>query len=693
MKHSVARSLYLATFFFLAFGLLSVPRAAPSAAEGALSPPTGRVVYLAGEMPDEQLIALGSGLANAERPATLLIDTTAATPYTKMFLRSYRPDRVVPVGGFRDGLGGREESLNCNFAKSPTGTDGQPLDWWASVYTNPTAVVVCPAEPRGQLLQAACLAGALRAPLFICQGRPEETANLKALIERWHAHDVYLAGSARKLSAALPGVHGIRLADEAAVAAAHVKQLAKRGPIETVVVANPADARDGPAGMSRLAPWIAVRHRAALLLTDACGSNVENLLRTAVKQESMSKAESVILVANLVSIPMEQRLNPIPGDKDPVIDLEPLTPTGNEPYTFAVGRLFHEDPAVVPLMLAREELLHSKTTPPRALVASDPGGSLAMLEIFSRNTVKELRNAGYETKALYGKDVSGDDLRKQMPDHDIFLWEGHHNTLIRDWAFPSWDEPLPPSLVFLQSCLALKEAKVQPQLSRGSVAVVGSSTRMYSASGGAYALAFFDALLYEHQSLGCSLRQAKNFLLAYTLLKEKRLGKDIQRSGANLRAAWAFTLWGDPTLTMQRAEVPESALPHVRHEVNGNTIVLDIPTETHGLVKSAKYQVEMLPNGRLAGLIRKEKEDDTQPLVPFLFAEVHLPKGKPGQLPVLHGKLPSSRYVFCWDERRQSGYLLVQPRANEDKELRFHVEWVSAEVVRAGTAPAAVGGN
>jgi hypothetical protein len=301
-----------------------------------------------------------------------------------------------------------------------------------------------------------------------------------------------------------------------------------------------------------------------------------------------------------------------------------------------------------------------------------------------------LRNAGYETNAVFGKEVSGDDLRKQMPGHDIFLWEGHHNTLIRDWSFPSWNEPLPPSLIFLQSCLALKEAKAQPQLSRGAVAVIGSSTRLYSASGGAYALAYFDALLYEHQSLGGSLRQAKNFLLAYTLLKEKRLGKDAQRTGANLRAAWAFTLWGDPTLHLPPVSPPEGALPHVRHQVNGNTIVLEIPTETHGPVKSTKYQADMLPNARLAGLIRHEKDDDTKPLVPFLFAEVHLPKAKPGQVPVLHSKVPSGHYVFCWDARRRSGYLLVMPPANEDKELSFHIEWSSPDVAQGGTPRPAV---
>ncbi len=684
MKHSVARSLYLATFFFLAFGLLGAPLAAPPEPVGPPnSPPTGRLAYLVGDLPDEQLITVSSALANAEQPGVLLLDSSRVTPYTKAFLKAYRPDRVIPLGTFHDGLPGREEAIGFKAAARVAWTDGQPLELWQAVCPNPSAVVVCPAEPRGQLLQASCLAGTLRAPLFVLHGTLGETTRLKKLVETSKAGDVYLIDTARKLSASLPNVHHHKLADEAAVAAAHIKQLAKLGPIETVVVANPFDVTDDTPGMSTLAPSIAVRHRAALLLTDQCGSNVESLVRAKTQQEPLTKVESIIFVANLVSIPMEQRPNPIPADKDSVIEMEPLTPTGADPYTFAVGRLFHEDPAVVLLMLARQELLQTRKSSPRALVASDPSGGLAMLDIFSKNTAKELRNAGYETKAIFGKDVTGEDLRKEMPEHDIFLWEGHHNTLIRDWDFPNWNEPLPPSLVFLQSCLALKEAKVQPQLSRGSVAVIGSSTRMYSASGGAYTLAFFDALLYEHRSLGGSLRQAKNFLLAYTLLKEKRLGKDAQRSGANLRAAWAFTLWGDPTLKLPQPETPEKALSPVRHEVYGNTIVLDIPTETHGKVKSAKYQVDMLPNGRLAGLIRKEKDDDGQPMVPFLFAEVHLPKGKTGQVPILHSKLPSSRYVFCWDERRQSGYLLVQPRDNEEKELRFHVEWVSGEIVRA----------
>jgi hypothetical protein len=369
------------------------------------------------------------------------------------------------------------------------------------------------------------------------------------------------------------------------------------------------------------------------------------------------------------------RPNPIPGDTDPLIELEPLTPEGADPFSFAVGRIFHDDVSVPALMLARQRLLAEARGPRRALIASNPGGSLPLLETFSRNTAKEFENAGYQTTTRFRGDVLRDDLRRALPEHDIFLWEGHHSTLIREFKLPDWDEPLPPSFVFLQSCLALTEEKAQPLLRRGAVGVIGSPVRTYSASGGACSLAFFDALLYENQSLGGGLRQAKNFLLAYAQLKEKRLGKDAKRTGANLRAAWAFTLWGDPTLMLPRPEPPAGALSAVRHEVQGNTIIVSLPARTYDKVASNKFQVTMPPNARLAGLIRKEEDDSEKPLVPFVFAEVSLPRAPAGCVPELHAKLSPSHYVFTWDERRRTGYLLVAPHTTGEQELRFHVTW------------------
>jgi hypothetical protein len=253
--------------------------------------------------------------------------------------------------------------------------------------------------------------------------------------------------------------------------------------------------------------------------------------------------------------------------------------------------------------------------------------------------------------------------------------------MIHDYGLPDWPEPLKPALIFLQSCLALCEAEVNPLFQRGAIGIVGSSTRTYSASGGACSLAFFDALFYENQSLGGALRQAKNFLLAYSLLKQKRLGSDAKLHGANVRAAWAFTLWGDPTLKLPRPEIPANALPLVRHEVHGNTITLWQPEQAYTTVTSENYQARAYPNARLAGLLRKDATSPDRHLVPFLFAEVRLPRAPAGRTPRLRSRLPSDHWVFCWDARRQCGYLLVTPRAKDRKELRFHVEWEPDQTV------------
>jgi hypothetical protein len=420
------------------------------------------------------------------------------------------------------------------------------------------------------------------------------------------------------------------------------------------------------------------------------------VVQAAQKHRALRRVENLILVANLDAIPMERRPNPIADGKDPYIEMEPLTPTGFAPFTFATGRLFNDDPSVVALVLARERLLARERRADQAkartaLVASNSGGGLPLLETFSRNTAKELRNRGYETTTLFGNEVTKDDLRRLLPQQDVFLWEGHHNTLIKDYALPEWTEPLQPSLLFIQSCLALKDYKAQPLIERGALCVVGSSTRIYSASGGAFALGFFNALLYDGQSTGASLRQAKNFLLAYARLKEKRLGKDAKLTAANLRSAWAFTLWGDPTLRLPPPDAPEDALPPVRHKVRGNTITLALPTTAHEKATTSKYKAQMLPNGRLAGLVSKDLDEDHKPLVPFVFAEVALPHAPAGKRPTLHSRLPARRWVFCWDERRRCGYLLATPRADDRDALRFHITWEPAgdrgTVAGAATIP------
>jgi hypothetical protein len=633
---------------------------------------TDRAVYVGGGLSDEQAIVLSTAVAAAPRAGLFLLDSLPSRPYLKQFLMANQPARVVPVGSFDE-----PAAELCRQWSPKTGPvvkwkRGPPGALWEVLYPKAERVVVCPCTPRDRLLQAACLAGVLGAPLFVTHDAPEEPAELRHWLAAWQTRELFAVGDAARLTRDTGGVRTVELPDADAVAAAHRGRLREQGPIRTVVVANPADARLAPLGTSALAPWIACQRRAALLLTNQRGDDAGAVVREALRGGDLSQVDHLLLAADLRAIPTEKRPNPIAG-KDAEIEMEPMTPAGAEPFALATGRLFHQDLAVVPLILARQGLLDVVTAGRKALVVSNPGGGLPLLETFSRHTARELQNRGYESTTLFEEEATPAGVRQRVPRSHIFLWEGHHKTLVEEYGLPHWEEPLPGSLVFLQSCLALNEEETRGLLQRGAVGLVGSATRTYSASGGAFTLAFFDAMLYDGQTLGGCLRQAKNFLLCYTLLKEKRLGENARLTGANVRSSWAFTLWGDPTLRLPRPAPPGDALPAVRYSLRGNTLTLHVPDRAYEKVSVGKYTAEMVPNARLAGLLTADGED-TRRLVPFLFAEVPLGTGG-GRAPRLSGRLPARNYVTVWDARRGCLYLLAMPRSKDTEELRFRIEW------------------
>lgn len=635
--------------------LRAQPAASPRADEAA------RTVFLVGELSDADLLAFTAGLCASKHPGVLLFDSPAGRRYTKAFLEGFRPGRLVPVGEFPAGV-----DIGKRY-KVPGLVDRADTNF----FPEPTRAVIAPARPRGLLLQAACLAGVVRAPLLVAEGekpppgwtRIGTGAGLK---------EIFLVGGA-KLPADGPAkakVHS--LADEKAVFNCLLDRRLKRGPVRTLVVTNPHDAGAGKGRVSVLAPWIALQKRGVLLLTNEAGDNVEQVVREALRDRpELARVENVVLAGSPQALPTQRRPNPLPGGKDVFIETEPLAPFGPEPFSFAVGRVFHPDLNVPALLFARQRLRPG--TGPKALVVSNPGGSLPLLETFSRNTAEELRRGGYDVTALLGREAGREDVRRLLPEQSLFLWEGHHSTLVRDYAVHQWPEPLRPSLVVLQSCLTLAEPKALPFLERGAVAVVSSSARTYSGSGGALSLTFFSSLLNEDRTAGAALRDAKNFLLAFSLLKEKRLGEESKLGGANVRAAWAFSLWGDPMVKLPRPPKRADEGPPVRHRVRGNTITVTLPPASDK-VASERYQAEVRPNARLAGLVTKAEEmEELHRLVPLVFREVRLPQVPPGKTPRLRTSLPGRNWVFCWDARRAAGYLLVIPRARD--EVRFRVSW------------------
>src|SRR5262249_52847654 len=144
----------------------------------------------------------------------------------------------------------------------------------------------------------------------------------------------------------------------------------------------------------------------------------------------------------------------------------------------------------------------------------------------------------------------------------------------------------------------------------------------------------------------------------------------------------------DPTLRLPARAAPPEALPPVRHEVRGSTLVLRLPDAMHERVVTSKYQARIAANARLAGLVRREKDAESEG-VPVVFAAVRLPGAPGGWGQKLASRLPTSHWVFTWDARRRCGYLLATPREKDRDEIRFHIDWTAA----ADSEPAAAAGQ
>jgi len=117
---------------------------------------------------------------------------------------------------------------------------------------------------------------------------------------------------------------------------------------------------------------------------------------------------------------------------------------------------------MVPLLLARQRLLAEAVRKPRALWPATTATACRCWRRSRARTARELRNAGYETTALFGSNVTEEAVPPAWRGTTSFYGEGHYSTLFRDWRLREWEEPMAPSLVFLQSCLALRESKAQP---------------------------------------------------------------------------------------------------------------------------------------------------------------------------------------------------------------------------------------
>lgn len=613
----------------------------------------------------------------------VLLEPAEDSPYFRQLLQQWKDLPLCPIGQFTAHRAPTASRLGRAVQPVIPWKPSQADSLWRQWFVKPERLVLVSASERRLCLLAAHLAGLLRVPLLVIDEQTPREMVL-AWCRQWPNARPLLVGALA--SSTFLGANVERLFHEADVQA-WIRRIHRAGaPVRTLVLVNPADATYGGESLAVLGPWLALQRHAALLLTNPQGSDAATVVREAQRYSEYRQADHVILLANLKALAPQTRSNPIAG-KDIVIEMEPLTPDDEDDlFRFAVGRLLAPRRSDILLQLARQRWMVERPTPRRAMVVSNPGSSLNLLETLSRHSALELANCGYRTLSLFGDEVDPRYFRQSLPGQDVVLWEGHHNTLIKDYGFVDWTEPLRPALVVLQSCLALMEPKVQPLLRRGAVAVVGASSRIYSGTGGAFSLAFLDGVLYDHQTLGESLRQAKNFLLLYAQWKENRLPQGARLGGANLRSAWAFTLWGDPTLQLPAPAMPEQAKPAVRWQVQRRRSersetgvvhhgTIRLPAASHEVVSVDRYVAQLRPNARLAGLLSNGESADSRRLLPLIFLEIPLPDAPVGATPRFRSKLPERHYCFRYDATRRCGYLLLTPRSQAEHEVTFRIEW------------------
>jgi hypothetical protein len=320
---------------------------------------------------------------------------------------------------------------------------------------------------------------------------------------------------------------------------------------------------------------------------------------------------------------------------DKEIELEPGTNYRlGYALDYGIGRLPYNQFSRVSLYYTRlrihDELYKTK---PRNfvmisnLIASE-GATLLFAEAVSKLTVKELRNFELQGKSFYATDPEDQKIWDAALNSSLVIYEGHSNHFLalgsdENLNFLSQDPTYYSKypLLILQSCNSLDELDILAN--QGPIAVVGSSTRVHSASGSSFIKAYLDSTLYENPiTLGEALRDAKNYFLSIVELKQQR-GHNEQ-SKAN-RVALSFRVWGDPEITLfPYPLIKPQKSPVQANMVNNKMLELKTPGKFYNYIRNDKYRLHSFPMSKQAGIVKSSKNQvkDTRRIESFYFAKL-----------------------------------------------------------------------
>lgn len=460
------------------------------------------------------------------------------------------------------------------------------------------------------LLRAAAFAGVSGHALIPLDDAAEATPDA---LGGWHLGTLYLtpptvrwAESARTI---IPKV--VELANSDALTGELLNTLDRRPSV--VVVANPSD-RAGlfsPSSLSLLAPLVSTVHGAPLVLVaETQPERVEEEVLAFVDRHDLSPSH-IIVVGDEIAIQSHRIKDPVLAAGGPealgggtVVRVELFSRIHEEqPQDLAVGRIVAEGLGQGSAMLARQ--YHQRRTGPARPVVflANADGMFRLGETISRSTAAELRNVGVPVRTYYHEEVTPSLTLRSLAATDVLVWEGHARdlTLEEQGGIAAVGAP---DVVVLQGCYTFDRSDPFILMDKGTVAILGTSTAIYSAPGSALARAFFDAILYDRADLGTATRNARNFLLTLAQLQRAREHVDWRKT---YRAALAFALWGDPTLR-PHIEPGKPRIAPVTWKMGQEELTLTLPARNLQRISVGPYHAEPPSRAMLGGLLLRDGE-------------------------------------------------------------------------------------
>jgi hypothetical protein len=373
-----------------------------------------------------------------------------------------------------------------------------------------------------------------------------------------------------------------------------------------------------------LAPYVsAVRSAPVVLCRSPGAADTEAKVRALVDRNHL-RPHTLTILADYRSIGTSA-VAIDPGDDlsgpEGEVGVEPCMPKSlAETAPFGVGRIpltSLEDASVFFARgLARERLLAGQRT--LLVMVANPvldGHPLPLCEGISRITAAEFKNFGAHADEFYNRPANSPEIVAAARTANLIFYEGHieHQELFKPQrrATPLAEQPtaldgLP--VVFLQSCVSLKQGVLRQVHESGGVALVGTATPVHSTSGSAMVKAVADGLLYRDETLGEALATARNYFACLQDLKDLR---GHTQQAKSQRVAMSFRLWGDPELRVfpDGPGTPQTR-PVSARWVSPGKLAITLPDKRLPEARSGQYIVDMFPGSEAAGMVRGAGGDE-----------------------------------------------------------------------------------